>query len=220
MRFFIFFATITHLLLIPHAHASQTMYLLKIKPPSDLSSEPWCGIYGGRPLSFSGNMAIIKDIKTPLVFSLLITNDLTYCQTGCTIRYLSRRPGAPIRWFDLSLKLTHSIWQWEVMELTPEQIPLSIPYHAIIFFFDPELIEGLKMPVSACCSPLSNTHTTSVIFEFPTIVLKNTALKKIKSACQEAHLSYLDIRGIIAQATSIECIIDSVVLKQTTTSDV
>jgi hypothetical protein len=200
-------------------NAAQTIYLLKVKPPR-ATSEPWCGIYGGRPLSFSGDMAIIKDTKMSLVFSLLITNDITYCQAGCTVRCLSRRPGASVRWFDLSLKLVQGVWKWDVIELSAHQIPLIIPYHTIIFFFDPELIEGLKSPAIACCSPTNAHRDTGMVFEFPAIVIKNIPFQKVEAACQEAHLSYLDVRGILAQATSVERIIDCVVLKQTTTSDV
>jgi len=213
------FFLITYLSALSYLHAAQTMYLLKVKPPL-AASEPWCGIYGGRPLSFSGNMAIIKDTKMSLVFSLLITNDITYCQAGCTVRCLSRRPGVPIRWFDLSLKLVQGIWKWDIIELSEDQMPLSIPYHTIIFFFNPNLIEELKNPPIVCCSRAGDHHTSSMIFEFPTIVIKNVPSQKMDDACQAAHLSYLDIRGILAHATSVERIIDCVVLKQTTTSDI
>lgn len=210
---------ITYIAALSGMNAAQTIYLLKVKSPQ-VTCEPWCGIYGGRPLSFSGDMAIIKDTKMSLVFSLLITNDITYCQAGCTVRCLSRRSGACVRWFDLSLKLVQGVWKWDIVELSAHQIPLIIPRHTIIFFFDPELIEGLKSPVTACCSHANAHRDTSMVFELPAIVVKNISLQKIETACQEAHLSYLDVRGILAQATSVERIIDCVVLKQTTTSDI
>jgi len=202
--------------------AENAMYLFKIQSPVALLTEPWCGVYQGKPLVFSGNVAFIKAEKATPTFSILVTSALTFNQAGCTIRSLARYDHLPMRWFDLSLVFDEKsrLWRWNIRELMDDEAPTQLPYHTIIIFLDPCLVKELRFP---CCVKYARNlayRDNASVFELPTLILREASWDCVQAACKAGHLAYLDIRWIHAPIASEERIIDCVVLKQTATCDV
>jgi len=177
-------------------------YILKIQAPSTLRKhEPWLVVYKGAMLYFQSNTSTaISEQTLTFTFSILVTSEMPqpmrYKSTGA-IPCLTRIRGAPIRWFDLTLQSPthpHESWSWDIRELTITEMPKRIPDHAIIFIYDPELIESIDQPVKTKYA-IDTTHQGGhCTFELPTIRLKNRPAEILQRACEQACLSSPDLR--------------------------
>ncbi len=127
-------------------------YILRLVfPPTLQATEGLSCNYKGMPLSLSNKWCVIPETQETLTFSLIITNEVEFRNSGNTVRYLKRVPSTPFAWYDLTLtkvpfnpeKPWQKLYHWKIEEKPEAEAPLRIPEHAIIIFMDPDFVETI-----------------------------------------------------------------------------
>jgi hypothetical protein len=182
-------------------------YILKLRLANKSKlQEPIFAFYKGKPLELGTNCAIISESSKVPAFSVIITPDLTHEAEGTNVRYLRRKEDVPFAWYDLTMRSYLSseeqdekVALWDVKKLSDEDAPLQIPDHAIVIYFNPELIEKID---SATNTDTCKVVAGSQVIALPTIVMRSDVSDdEINFACVEALLASLELRSIHKKAS-------------------
>jgi len=175
-------------------------YAINLQLPHTNANIP--GYYKGFKLPLKEGRALLPECKTSLVFSFVITKNLSFAMRDRTVSSLIRNLDAPCAWYDLTLVFNTKNneddddeatqdYSWIIEKKSLDDVPKRLPLHAIVLLIDPQFIETVV--------DKETTHTPDVI-NLPTIVFKELSTEQLakdfENALVAAVMNGLDLDAI------------------------
>jgi hypothetical protein len=185
--------------MITYLHAepgSVFNFVLNTHVPKSSKIDGLTAFYHGVPYDLSKATNVIAEQKKRVVFSVVIGEEFLPHVQGNLIVGLKRIANKPVRWYDLTLELSHTdeqepVYVWRIEELVYDEQtqkdarPIVLPDHAIVIQAHPDIIQEVKQ-----------THQNSVadqLLMLPTICIKENV--HMDSNNLYATMASIDLRS-------------------------
>lgn len=153
-------------------------YMLKTDAPPHCELTGLKAYYQGITFDLSQGWAILPEKERALTFSIVFINNIDLEGTTAD-PHLKIPDNTPFSWYDLTLTFhasssahtttdispdTHKeTYNWTIEKRDPEEVPTRLPYHALVVWIDPDMIDTLKLEPGI---------TDSTLVYLPTIAFK------------------------------------------------
>jgi hypothetical protein len=181
---------------------SQYSYIVSLTYASLTQHGPIRLYYKGNRISLNDGFGIIPEAHLPSSFLLVITQEPYAQHASSGVKGIARDKEAAVRCFDVDFishvdETSALKYRWNCIERSAEDIPLLLPENALIFPFDPALIDTVLFSEEASLPANSESGQGNHVVRLPSIALRDTTTQKeFNQACDYAALVSPDLESV------------------------